>query len=390
MPSEHANLSPSSSERWINCPASIKAVEDAGLADEVDSFFAMEGTMAHEIAEIEASYHFGRIAVGPYLQRKTAWRAACDASPYEFDRPTMEQHAKDYVVFLREAADQYPHAQVFLEQRMNTGIPDCWGTSDTVIVSPSHVHIIDYKYGSGLRVKAWNNTQLMCYGVGALETFGDLLGDTENVTLGVYQPRMDNTSSWTLPASDLRAWRDSIIPVAVEALAGSDRFGPSAEVCRWCPIAGQCRARMEYVTQEDFGRDPALITPEEMGELLQRVPDIKAWLTALEAAALDNAYAKGIEIPGWKVVKSGGRRVITDPTAAIQTFIDMGFPAEKVAQFKVKSFEELEKLLKPQKKTLDSVLGPLLRKSEGRESLVPDHDSRPAITHGSDAAADFA
>ena len=46
---KHAKLSASGSERWLNCPGSVKAEE--GYAS-TSSPFAQEGTLAHELAEV--------------------------------------------------------------------------------------------------------------------------------------------------------------------------------------------------------------------------------------------------------------------------------------------------------------------------------------------------
>lgn len=205
----------------------------------------------------------------------------------------------------------------------------------------------------------------------------------------VHQPRMDNVSSETLTADELRRWRtEEVIPKAELALSDDAPFGPSAEACRWCPVAGMCRARTEQSLQEDFGQQPEVIEPDELGEILARIPDIKAWCSAVEDHALDLAFSKGVPVQGWKVVMSGGIRKITDPTAAIQTLIDAGFPAEKVADFKPKGIGVLEKLVG--KKEFPVVLDGFIGKTPGKPSLVPESDKRVAITPTSGAAEDFA
>ena len=53
-PLKHAKLSPSASERWISCPASIRMEASVRGEEEKESFYAREGTAAHALAEIKA------------------------------------------------------------------------------------------------------------------------------------------------------------------------------------------------------------------------------------------------------------------------------------------------------------------------------------------------
>ena len=391
MPSAHAKLGPSSSGRWMRCPASI------GMSEKVppkgSSPFALEGTMAHELGEIKAAYEFKLIDSHEYHSRLVKWEAEFQAE-YGTDEARMSEmreHCNAYVELIRERLYIHDSSFLMLEQRMDTGVPMCWGTSDVVIVSPEHVEIIDLKYGAGVAVSAEWNSQLMLYGVGALDTYGDLLGEAKTVYMTIFQPRLENTSTFEIDAAELRAWRDyRVKPLAEEALGPLARFGPGTDACRWCPAAGICKPRMEWNLQMDFGDDEdyAVIEPEKLAELIPRFPEFKSWMGAVENAALDRAYSGGETIPGFKVVLSGGRRAIQDHEAAIQTLIDAGYTAEKVATFKAKGLGELEKLVG--KKELPELIGRYIEKSKGSPSLVPETDKRAAIFPGSDAAEDFA
>lgn len=391
MPTHHATLGPSGASRWLQCPASI------GMAQKVpkqeSSPHAQEGTIAHELGEIRAGRYFGLITEEEFQKKFSAWKRDFNKH-YGDDAPRaaeMHHHIDGYISLIEERAALHKGSSIALEQRLETGVPGSWGTSDVVIVSPEHVEIIDLKYGTGVPVDAEWNPQLMLYGVGALDAYGDLLGDTEVVYATVYQPRIGNTSTFEISPVDLRAWRDwHVIPLAEEALGEDARFGPSATACRWCPAAGICKPRADKNLAADFGdeSDYSVISPERLADILRKAPEWKAWLTAVENSALDRAYSSGEKIPGYKVVLSGGRRILEDAPAAIQALIDSGYPAEKVATFKAKGFGELENLVGG-KKILHDILGDLIGKSEGKPSLVVESDKREPITPESSAADDF-
>lgn len=380
----HAVLSPSSAERWLTCPASIRMA--AKVPPQPASPYAEEGTLAHELAEIEAGRHFGKITSRQRTIRRNKWLER--AEEFGMDTEAADRHAAAYVAHLQEHVDEHPHTQVFLEQRMPSGIEGVWGTSDAVLVSPNQVTIVDLKYGQGLMVSAANNPQLHLYALGALDTYGDLLGTTEHVTMVVFQPRVHHVSSTTVTADELREWREWARPKAVEALTDDAPFNPTETACRWCPAAGVCRARTERFTAMDFGSDPDLLSPHEIAELLGELSDIKAWVKAVEEYALNAAYSEQVDLPGWKVVLSGTRRIIPDVEAAIEAFTEAGLDSETVTRRSLKPLGELEKVVRSTA-SLEEILGPLLTRTEGRPSLVPEDDRRPAIDPNSEAKKEF-
>lgn len=388
MPSEHATLSPSASARWLSCPASVRLAEKVLANGEVQetSVYAEEGTKAHSLAELEASLAFGKITEPEYRARYLDWVEAAELDEDAlFD---MTRHAQSYVQLLQELADELGVYQILFEQRLDSGVPQCWGTSDAVILGLSELRVVDFKYGQGIAVSAHDNSQLMLYALGALDTYGELLGDTETVHMTIYQPRLDQRSTAVLSAAELRAWRTEILPVADQALHDDNApFGPSDKACRFCPAAGECTARMEAMTDQCFNDDPDLLTPAQLGDLLATVPSIRQWCADVEAAAFRKAFAEHTHIPGWKLVMSGGVRYIPDAAAAIQTFIDAGYRAEQVATFAVKRLGELEKLVG--KKELPDILGDLLVKRTGKPTLVPEADKRPTLNPEAAALAAF-
>lgn len=391
-PLKHAKLSPSSSSRWISCPASIRMEASVYKIEEEESFYAREGTAAHALAEIKASLAFGKIDDVEAHQQLVKWNKEFPEFRDDFD---MQGHASSYVEFLLQRIEAHPLSNVMLEQRMDCGVPTVWGTSDAVIVSPTHVEVVDLKYGMGVNVSAVNNSQARLYACGALDLFDGLLGDVETVTTTIYQPRVDNVSSETLSAGELRQWRDRIVPIAESALGPDAPFGPSVAACRWCPVSGRCRAQLEHLAETDFSVDPELLSPAEIAEELERVPFVKQWLKAVESQAMALAYGSGVPIPGWKVVSSGSRRSIPDQEGAIlhlESYVPAGrdepYPVEEFANLKLKGLGELEKLF-GSRASFDEALGGFVTKSEGSPSLVRESDRRKAIDPNTEAQKDF-
>jgi len=390
---KHAVLSPSSAERWLSCPASIRMIAEVGPGE--TSTYAEEGTCAHALGEIECRYAFGQITAAARTREVNRWRKEWQRKIglTEEQEEEMAVHVATYVALVQERAERYPNSTVLFEQRVPTGVPSCWGTSDAVIVSPVHVEIIDLKYGSGKFVVVTRNPQLRLYGVGALDFFGDILGDTEQVFITVCQPRMENDegqpniATEEISAEELLAWRDSIIPIAEEALGDDARFGPSEEACRWCPAAGQCRAQLEWATSLDFSRDADTLSNEEIAEALQDLTAIRQWCDAVEKVALDKVYSKREKVPGWKVVRSGGRRSIPDSEGAIEVLLARGHALDEISTRKVKGIGDLEKLLG--KTEFESVLEGFIIKPPGKPSLAPETDTRPSIDPNDEAAKEF-
>lgn len=390
MPSEHAKLSPSAATRWLQCPASIRMTAEHPEIKDESSPYAQEGTVAHGLAEIYVSRHFELVTPAESEEALMDWELEFMSWGYsEEQEADMHRHAAAYLELVIERAAEFPDSEVMVEQRLDTGVPGAWGTSDVVIYSPRHVEIIDYKYGAGVKVWAARNPQLRLYGLGGLDNFGSLLGDVELVRMTVFQPRMDHYDSEELTPEQLRFWREEVVlPKAEEAQGGNARFGPSESACKWCPVAAICRVRADDALNEDFSSTPETLSNEEIGAILERIPKIRAWATVMEQHALDAAFSKGERIPGFKVVLSGGRRTIKDPAGAIQILIDQGFEASAVSEIKTKPLGTLEKIVGGPKK-LAEYLGDLVAKTEGKPALVVESDRRKAIDPEASAAEDF-
>lgn len=359
------------------------------VPEQPDSVYAAEGTCAHELAEIKLRFEFGLISESKRDARVVKWRKEWDVS--EATEFAMDSYTDQYVELIKERQQAYPNTQVMVEQRLDSGLPECQGTSDAVLVSPGHIEIVDLKYGQGIEVEAEGNPQLRLYALGAMETYGDLLGDTEIVRITVHQPRLEHILTDEMTPQALLDWREAIRPIAELALGDDAPFGPSESACRWCPASGACRAQMESIFEDDdldFSSTPDTLEPEEIAGILKKADKIRDWLAAIEATAFDHAYSKGIPIPGFKVVASGGQRSLINKEEAIEYLCtELGYTVDEVSKTSIRGIGELEALMGVQ--NFAKKLKKFIKPPTPKPSLVPESDRRSPINRDGEAARVF-
>ena len=364
-PKAHALLSASSSHRWIHCPPSARLGENY---DDKGSDYAAEGTDAHALCEFRLRQALGRIAEDP--KENLTWFSE------EMDDCATGYAA--YVLELVEAARQAcTDPVVLIEQRVDFSrwVESGFGTADCIIIADGILQVCDYKHGRGILVDADENSQMMCYALGALEMF-DSLYDIRNVRMTIYQPRRDNISTYELPKEALYQWADEVLkPTADLAFAGDGSF-LCGEWCGFCKAKYDCRARAEAnlnLARYDF-KVPPLLEDKEVEEILARIDGLVSWASEIKEYALQQAI-NGKEWTSWKLIEGRSNRKYTDETAVANTISQAGFdPYER----SVRGVIAMQKLLgKPR---FDELLAAYIDKPQGKPTLVPVSDKRPAMT----------
>ena len=265
---------------------------------------------------------------------------------------------------------------MFLETRLDFSnyVPDGFGTGDVILLEDDTLHIIDLKFGKGVRVDAENNPQLRLYGLGAINAFDDLY-DFKNVAMHIEQPRLNHSSEEVLAKEELLKWGDDLKPIAQEAYNGDGKFNPG-EHCKFCKASGCCKALADYsleVIDEDV-LDPQLINPVELGPILERIPTIEHWLKAVKEYSINQALA-GEYIPGWKLVEGRSLRKYTNDVDVINALHEAGYEDALIFEKKLYGISTMEKNIG--KKKFGEVLGNFVYKPEGSPTLVPESDKRP-------------
>lgn len=363
-PKGHAILSASSSDRWLHCPPSARLCESY---DDNGSNYAAEGTDAHALCEFRLRQTLGMEATDPTENLK-------------WFNEEMSDCATGYAAYVLEqvevAKQTCTDPVVLIEQRVNFSrwVESGFGTADCIIIADGTLQIIDYKHGLGVLVSAEENPQMQCYALGALELF-DGIYDINSVRMTIYQPRRDNVSTYEISKDELYRWADEVLkPTADLAFAGDGNF-LCGEWCGFCKAKHECRARADAnmeLARYDF-KLPPLLTDEEVEEILVRADDLVTWAADIKEYALQQAIS-GKKWNGWKLVEGRSNRRYTNETVVAGVVTDAGFDPY---EHKVLGVTAMQKLLG--KSRFDELLATHIEKPQGKPTLVPESDKRPAM-----------
>ena len=364
--SSHAFLSASSSHRWLACPPSARLCE--GL-EEQESTYAKEGSEAHELCAYLVEKALGKDVVDPRAN-------------FEYLNGEMERCANDYADYVLEQyelAKQYcKDPIIFIEQKLDFSkyVKDGFGTGDCVIIADKRLHIIDYKHGLGVLVESKGNSQMMCYALGALDSFEGIY-DIDEIEMSIFQPRKDNISSWTISIEELLKWGEEVLkPTALLAYEGKGEF-KSGEHCRFCRAKAICRKRAEdnlKLAKYDF-TPPGSLDENEIASLLEQIEKLMSWGEDVWNYALLKAK-QGVKFKGYKLVEGRSNRKYKDEEKVAQIVKAAGVnPYEE----KLLSITSLTDLLGSKK--FNELLGELVYKPPGKPTLVKESDKRPELNN---------
>lgn len=420
MPDVHALLSASSSNRWLHCTPAPRL---EAQYPESTSVFAEEGTFCHSLGEMK---------IKRYLHERTSRPTSA-----EFDTEEADQITDIYSNFVISIIEEFKQngvtPLVFVEHRVDYSFvaPSGFGTSDAIVIGDDQdgsgvLHICDLKAGRGVYVNADHNSQLMLYALGALHEF-DYIYDIKKVRMSIIQPRLENIGTFEMSADDLKAWGESIKPIAKMAYEGKGEQHPG-EWCRFCKAKAHCKAcadealalaRSEFVdldssplaegssespskkpsslldSQNDLDKtsnepvvpvfkQPGLISNADIEKILPTLNRISSWIESVFAYVSSEAINHGVHWKGYKVVEGRSKRTFTDINAVAEAASDAGYT--DIYKKELLSLTQLEKLMG--KKKFKEILGNYVVKPPGKLTLVPEDDPREEVKFSADGSVD--
>lgn len=378
---EHAFLSASAAERWLNCTPSARATENL---PEATSEYAKEGTKAHALGELNLKLYLNEIAKRQYNKKKK------EIVEDNVDMERYIENYSDFVIERLEAAKRKTNdskLEIEVKVDFSKWVPKGFGTADAVIIADECVEIIDLKYGQGVTVLAENNPQIKLYALGVLDEYS-MLYDIKQISMTIYQPRLDNISSDILSVDELINWGNDYVKSRAEAAFKGEGEFKAGEHCRFCKIKDTCRKRAEEnlkLAQYDF-KLPATLSNQEISEILIQIDDLVSWSKDIKDYALSEAI-KGVKFEGFKLVEGRSNRNYIDESTVASALESLGFKEEEIYSKSLLTITAMEKLLG--KKRFEECIGNYITKPEGKPVLVTESDKRPELNPLQEAIEDF-
>ena len=367
MTTKHAKLGASSSERWINCPASVRMCENL---PNTSSVFAAEGTAAHELSEKclvmkSRAIHFLGKNINGFIVDED-----------------MAQNVQNYVDYVLSV-----NGSLLIEQKVDFSrwVHEGFGTSDAIVIDEQNntLHVIDLKYGKGVAVYAQDNTQAQLYALGAYDLFAHIY-DIDFIKMHIHQPRINNITSWEITVDELLEFGDEVKKRADATLDENAPFNPTEKGCMWCAAKPTCSAlaqkTFEVVTADfEITAEPTLLpvdnlTPEQIAQILPNLPLIESWIKSVKEHAYDLANVN--QLQGYKLVSGrNSRKWNADDDAIKSALTALGVNPIKQELISV---AQAEKLINKENKSSFSNLYATLA---GSATLATVDDKRPALTN---------
>lgn len=375
----HSKLGASSMHRWSACPGSVRL--SAGL-ESTSSFYAAEGTAAHELAANCLEYDHNAV----YGLSAARWihdghegevtAEMCDAVQVYLDAVRGDAIEEDGSAPIRLIEHKFHLKELH---------PDLFGTADCVQVWPAKklMRVYDYKHGAGVAVDVDNNRQLKYYALGALLEYSEKYKKPiSEVELVIVQPRCPHEGGqvrrYRFKAVELLDFEADLMD-AVRRTEDPNAPLHLGDHCHWCPAAALCpeaKSRAQEAAKMEFSNTTPY-DPKVLADTLAILPAIEGWAKTVREFAYGEAQ-HGRTPPGYKLVdKRPTRKWNVDDHTVERELSTIGLSESDIyAPRELQSPAQIEKVIGKAKKNADklAVVERICQKVSSGTKLVPDSE----------------
>jgi len=335
----HSPFGGSVAARVLRCPASVDLTRKGPAHLRRPSFYADRGTTLHAAMTL-------LLGDDPPSLDSLTGRMFGD---YVITRDDVEISLRPAFAYVDALLD-VPGAEFYLERRVAFPTVDgAFGTLDLLVRIGRTIHVVDFKFGVGVRVLALTpdgeediiNAQLLFYAAAARHSLPEFFAEIEDVVLTIVQPvsveiDAEMVSSVTVTHAELDAFVAAYCGACEEALSDAPRLQPGSW-CRFCPARPICPAHTAPLLDLAQLAVPTAVTvPKEaylqlLADGLNLVDAIKDIRIALRDQA-KRALQNGDSVPGYALSAGRAERHWRDEIVAQVALLSLGFDHDDIIE----------------------------------------------------------
>ena len=373
MPDIHSHFPPSAADRYLHCPKAYFAEKNV---PNTTSAAAEEGTLAHSLAEYKL-----RILTGTDDGEGISKEEADEIVKSD---KQMDEYTDGYIEFIKEQAEIMMKDQgrttIYPEQIVSFGeyVEGGFGTADCIVVGRKILHIIDFKYGSNVRVDWRDNVQLKIYALGAWSAFKGKYPDVKTVRMSIYQPRMRNFGTFEMTLEELVRWGEEELKPRAELAVRNLGEANEGPWCAFCKAKSVCILKVTKMLEEakelPIDKTPLIITDDQIKGLLPKLKEISSWCDSLYSLAEADAIQKGKEWPGFCIEEGRRTNIFENPESVVVAAEKAGVDVDELMSLKTPA--QIKKIVGT--KVFNEAFEDLVTSKPGNPKLVPIKDSKPS------------
>ena len=302
-------LSGSIAERRIQCPGSAVLENSDAAAPNISSPAAKEGTALHTLIAEKLLDEGGAAQTIP-----PAGDTAITVDGVTLSADVLTEKFWPAYKAIQAFEDKHDIQDAVIEQRYSHRIlPGVYGTVDYAgRAAGDYPCIVDFKFGSGIRVSPVENYQLAFYAIGLYDHEPAWFrGPDQKVVFAIIQPWHDGTvtQEWETTLGWLLRYRE-LETRAYWRIKKKDQTLKVGPWCRFCRGRAICSVRqntlLEFADSEPAKR-PELLNEVDLAHFLEKGEEAVVTYEALRQYARQKAE-EGMRIPGYKLIESIGNR----------------------------------------------------------------------------------
>lgn len=381
----------STAARIIACPGSYKLSKDV---PNVESVFAQEGTMLHQVME-------------DILNEKYLASFDCIGKKHENGHVCTQTLYDEMIVPALEAFDAaFPDCSFVTETKVHyTAIEGSFGTADVTGTfedenGVTKTFICDWKFGRGVYVEAVANDQILfCASAGwTTEATKNFFKEGQPIVGCIIQPAMGGISTWEFGENELDGFEDALNAAWTSANLADPTLndGDHCKFCRAkpsCPVKMNKLKRLAELGELNLPDRMGIDTPEpsvemSMSERLRLSDMVEDWAKSVKTEAHARLEV-GEVIEGYKLVAKRATRKWDDEEAANKFLLGIKCTLDERSPRKFVSVPQAEKLIKIKSK--DRAKAMTIRTKtlhkhtvsvSSGTTLAPADDKRPGVIVG--------